>query len=85
LTRENEHCRGFNVFFFCALKGYFGPHMHLTKMCLSRVIHYRNVSTAVAIIFRVVNKITRSPNRLLKCVSEPLGVTKHASDFLLSH
>ena len=43
------------------------------------VTHYPHVSTAVAVIFRVIYKITRGPNKLLKCTSEPLTVTKHVS------
>jgi len=85
LTRGNEHDRGFNVLFVRALNGYYGSYMHLCKMCFSRVIHYRHVSTTVAVVFRVIYKITRSPNRLLKCISEPLSVTKHVSNFPRSH
>jgi hypothetical protein len=46
--------------------------MHACEMYLSHVIHYQHVSTAVAVIIRVTNKITGSPNKLLKCNSEPL-------------
>ena len=55
--------------------------MHVCKMCLSHVIHYRHVLTAVAIIIIIIitvtNKPTKFPNKLLKCISEPLSVTKN--------
>jgi hypothetical protein len=41
----------------------------------SHVIHYQLVSTAATVIIRVIYNITRSPNKLLKCISEPLTVT----------
>jgi len=36
---------------------------------LSHVIHYRRVSTTVAIIIRAIYKFTRSPHKLLKCIN----------------
>jgi hypothetical protein len=45
---------------------------HLCATCLSRAIQYRHVSTAVAVITRLIYQITGSPYRLLKCISEPL-------------
>jgi len=39
--------------------------MHTRVMSLSHVIHYRYISTTVAIIIRVIYNITRSPNKLL--------------------
>jgi hypothetical protein len=54
--------------------------MYACEMCSSP-----RVSVAVAIISRVTYKITRNLNKLLKCVSEPLSATKHASNFLRSH
>jgi len=56
--------------------------MHVRKMCLSQVIYYRHVSIALAVIIRVIYKIIISPNRLSKCISQPLIVTKHVSNFL---
>jgi hypothetical protein len=46
------------------------------------IVHYPHVSTDVVIIIGVIYTVTRSPNRLLKCISEPLTVTDHVSDFL---
>jgi len=46
------------------------------KLVLSHSGHYGHVSTAVAIIIRVIYTITVSPNKLLKCVSETLSVSK---------
>ena len=59
--------------------------MNLCKTCLSPVIHYRHVSTAVAIIIIIIiitvtNKTTNSPNKMLKCISEPLSVTTNVSN-----
>ena len=56
-------------------------------MCLSHVIPYRHVSTAVAIIIIIIIitvniKTTNSPNRLLKCVSEPLTVSKDVPNYI---
>ena len=42
--------------------------MHACEMYLSRVFHYRYVSTTVVVVDRVIYKITRSPNELLKCL-----------------
>ena len=58
--------------------------MHVRQMCLSRIIHYQHVSTAVATIIKVTNKNTRDPNSLSKYVSEPFSVTKNVSNFLCS-
>jgi len=44
------------------------------------VIHYRHVSTAVTVNFRVIYKIIK-----LICINEQLAVTKLVSDFLHSH
>ena len=54
-------------------------------MYLSIVIHYQHVSVVISIIIRVIYNITRSPNELLKCISEALYVTKYVSDFWHSH
>jgi hypothetical protein len=53
-------------------------------MRLSHVIRYRYISTAVAVIIGVIYKITRSPNKLLKCISESLTLTNYVSDILQS-
>jgi hypothetical protein len=54
-------------------------------MCLSQgIVHYQHVSIVVASIIRVTYKIKRNPKKLLKCISEPLSVTKHVSNFLHS-
>jgi hypothetical protein len=58
--------------------------MNERKMRLSHVIHYRHVSTAVAIIIRAIYKITRSPNKLLKCISLSLTLTNYVSNILQS-
>lgn len=36
---------------------------------LSHVTHYRYISILVAVIIRIIYKITRSPNKLLKCIT----------------
>jgi len=41
-------------------------HMHACYMYLSHSIHYRFVSTTVAVIDKVTYKITRCPNELFK-------------------
>jgi hypothetical protein len=45
-------------------------------MCLSHVIRHQHVSIAVATVITVTYKITRSPNGLSNCISEPLDVYK---------
>ena len=50
------------------------------KLVLSHAVRYRRVSTAVAIIIRVIYTITVSPNKLLKCVSETLSVINNVSN-----
>jgi hypothetical protein len=59
--------------------------MQLCEMRLSHVVHYPHVSTALAVIIRVICKITWCPNRMLNGISEQLAVTKLVSDFLRSH
>ena len=44
------------------------------RMYLSHIIHYQHASVAVAVVVRVIHKVARIPNRLLKCVFEPLSV-----------
>ena len=39
----------------------------------------------IAVIIRVIHKITRSPNKLLIYASKPLRVRNHVSHFLHSH
>jgi hypothetical protein len=39
-------------------------HIHVCEMYLLHIIHYRYVSTTVAVIFRVIYNITKSPNEL---------------------
>jgi len=58
--------------------------MQIREIILLNVNHYGHVSTAVAVIIRVVYKITGLPNKLLKCLSEQLTVTKRVSNFVLS-
>ena len=58
--------------------------MHICELYLSHDIRYQHASTAVAVIIRVIYKITSSSNELLKCVNEPLIVIKYASNFLQS-
>jgi hypothetical protein len=40
--------------------------MHAREMCLSHVVHCPRVSTAIAVIIRIICKSTWCPNRLLK-------------------
>jgi len=47
--------------------------MHVCEMCLSHVIHY--ISPDVVFITRVIYKITRRSNKLLKCLSEHFSLT----------
>jgi len=59
--------------------------MQLCEMILSQVIHYLHVSGAVAVIIKVVYKVTGSPKGLLQCLCEQLTLTAHVSDFLLCY
>ena len=60
--------------------------MHVYEMCLSRIIiNYRHVSIAVAVIVRVTYRITGSPSKLLKCISEPLFVTRNVTNLAHVH
>jgi hypothetical protein len=53
-------------------------------MCSSHIILYQHVLITVAIIITVTYKI-KGPNKLLKCISDPLIVTKNAPNFLHRH
>jgi len=59
--------------------------MHICEYYFSHVIHYWHVSAAAVVIIRAIYKIAGSPNRLLKCICEPLTVRKNVSDFSHSH
>ena len=59
--------------------------MKLCEMFLLNLILHGHVSTAVAVIIGVVCRITGRPNKLLKCLSEQLSVTKRVSNFLISY
>ena len=43
--------------------------MHVGELYLSHVIHYRHISTSIAVIDGVVYNITRCLNTLLKFIS----------------
>ena len=56
----------------------------MCEKCLSHIIHHKYVSIIVATNIRVTYKNIRNPNKVSKCVSEQLDVTKMVSDFLYS-
>ena len=53
-------------------------------MCLSQTIHHEHVSITAAITFRITFKKIRNPNKMSKCISEPLDITKKVTDPLYS-
>jgi len=49
------------------------------------LIQYQHLSNFFAAIIVELLRITKSPNKLLKCLSDPLTVSNHVSYFLHSH
>jgi hypothetical protein len=48
------------------------------------LIQYQHLSNIFTAFFVVLRRSTRSPNKLIKCISEPHTVSKHFSYFLHS-
>ena len=78
------------VLYFVKVPGAFDLNITTDKCTYMNCVYhmllwYQHLSNIFAVIIVVVRRITRSPNKLLKCISESLTVSKHVSYFLHSH